>query len=70
MRKKHHRLRELCRERNLLDQGRELTKREMVQSLLGWVSQLSVTSYHNSRAFTCRATKITSLLLIAILDPV
>ncbi|CAH7666177.1 TKL protein kinase [Phakopsora pachyrhizi] len=36
MKKKHLRLRDLCRERNLLGQGRELTKREMVQALLHW----------------------------------
>ncbi|KAH9814056.1 kinase-like domain-containing protein [Melampsora americana] len=36
MRKKHNRLLELCRERNLLSETHELTKREMVQALLGW----------------------------------
>lgn len=36
MRKKHNRLLELCRERNLLSETHELTKRDMVQALLGW----------------------------------
>ncbi|PLW38510.1 hypothetical protein PCASD_13758 [Puccinia coronata f. sp. avenae] len=36
MKRKHNRLRDLCRERHLLDPSRELTKREMVQALLAW----------------------------------
>ncbi|WAQ92063.1 hypothetical protein PtA15_15A459 [Puccinia triticina] len=36
MKRKHNRLRDLCRERALLDPARELTKREMVIALLSW----------------------------------
>ncbi|KAI9615791.1 hypothetical protein KEM48_005462 [Puccinia striiformis f. sp. tritici PST-130] len=36
MKRKHNRLRDLCRERGLLSPSRELTKREMVQGLLTW----------------------------------
>ncbi|KAA1129911.1 hypothetical protein PGTUg99_009018 [Puccinia graminis f. sp. tritici] len=36
MKRKHNRLRDLCRERGLLTPSRELTKREMVQALLSW----------------------------------
>ncbi|KAG0144077.1 hypothetical protein CROQUDRAFT_644385 [Cronartium quercuum f. sp. fusiforme G11] len=37
MRKKHHRLLELCHERHLILNNHDLTKREMVQTLLSWV---------------------------------